>query len=149
MTFDYVNEDGSLTEKGALVTSELNDLLRKGIFSGELGFESFHEFNTYTLSSGVHDLLSKDGEKEFLLHFISLSRAIGDFNDFNESNDPYSEHDFGAVDFLNSKVFWKISYYKVDRSNPESPTLIENHSDNCADPLITARILSIMLDCEY
>ena len=33
------------------------------------------------------------------------------FNDFNEDNDPYGEHDFGSVRWEGEKVFWKIDYY--------------------------------------
>jgi len=33
------------------------------------------------------------------------------FNDFNEGNDPYGEHDFGSLRWENDKVFWKIDYY--------------------------------------
>ena len=33
------------------------------------------------------------------------------FDDFNEGNDPYQEHDFGSVEYDGDKWLWKIDYY--------------------------------------
>ena len=50
-----------------------------------------------------------------------IYKQIAEFDNFNEGNDPYGEHDFGSVtvavsDLLTGedethKVFWKIDYY--------------------------------------
>lgn len=37
--------------------------------------------------------------------------GVRDFSDFTEDNDPYGEHDFGSIDILGIKIFWKIDYY--------------------------------------
>jgi hypothetical protein len=40
-----------------------------------------------------------------------LLNAIGVFNQFNEDNDPYGEHDFGKIELLGKTWFWKFDYY--------------------------------------
>tara|TARA_R110002167_G_scaffold346559_1_gene557172 strand:+ start:323 stop:658 length:336 start_codon:yes stop_codon:yes gene_type:complete len=62
------------------------------------------------------------------------------FKDFSEDNDPYGEHDFGSIDTLGEKVFWKIDYYGLD---------MESGSENPADARVTKRVLTIMLAEEY
>ncbi len=69
-----------------------------------------------------------------------LIQAIAAFDQFNGDNDPHSEHDFGAVDFNGSRVFWKIDYY--DQS-------LERGSEDPADPDVTTRVMTIMLSEEY
>ncbi len=70
----------------------------------------------------------------------AILSKVRSFNRFNEDNDPYGEHDFGAVDHAGNKVIWKIAYY--------DPTLTSG-SDDPADPVKTARVLTIMLAEEY
>jgi hypothetical protein len=62
------------------------------------------------------------------------------FNNFSPDNDPYGEHDFGALDVDGQKVFWKIDYY--------DPSLTRGSPDP-ADPALTTRVLTIMLAEEY
>jgi len=40
-----------------------------------------------------------------------IIRAIQKFNNFKKENDPYDEHDFGAVVVEGNKYFFKIDYY--------------------------------------
>lgn len=37
--------------------------------------------------------------------------AVRAFDDFSSDNDPWGEHDFGAVEVEGEKVFFKIDYY--------------------------------------
>jgi hypothetical protein len=67
------------------------------------------------------------------------------FNAFNASNDPYGEHDFGAIEHvagngLSQTLFWKFDYYDLDlcMASPD-PT----------DATVTTRVLTIMLAEEY
>lgn len=69
--------------------------------------------------------------------FIQL---IKDFDAFTKDNDPYGEHDFGAVEYLKTKVFWKIDYY--DKS-------MTMHSPDKSNPEVTVRVMTIMLASEY
>lgn len=58
----------------------------------------------FSMTRGVADLGPASAGK-----IIRLVRA---FNDFSKGNDPYKEHDFGALDVEGvGKVFWKIDYY--------------------------------------
>jgi hypothetical protein len=40
-----------------------------------------------------------------------LIQAVGSFNDFNEDNNPYKEHDFGKIELFGQVWFWKFDYY--------------------------------------
>lgn len=67
-----------------------------------------------------------------------LIDEIRRFNKFTEDNDPYGEHDFGAVYWFGEKVFWKISYYDQKLEYGEDPL-----SSKCR------RVLTVMLASEY
>ena len=69
-----------------------------------------------------------------------LINHLRTFDRFEEGNDPYSEHDFGAFDHEGNKLFWKIDYY--------SPSL-DGGSEDPADPSKTMRVLTLMLAEEY
>ena len=69
-----------------------------------------------------------------------LFTQIQQFDVFTQANDPYGEHDFGAVQHLDQTIFWKIDYYDLD---------ITMHSPDPSDPNVTARVLTIMLGEEY
>lgn len=62
------------------------------------------------------------------------------FNRFDASNDPHSEHDFGAFDLGGERLFWKIDYY--------DQTLTYGSNDP-TDPSVTTRVLTLMLASEY
>lgn len=70
----------------------------------------------------------------------AIIEKVARFNDFNEDNDPWEEHDFGAFEQNEQKIFWKIDYYDL---------AMENGSEDPADPTITRRLLTIMLAEEY
>ena len=69
-----------------------------------------------------------------------IVKAISIFDNFYLENDPYEEHDFGAIEMEDKKIFFKIDYY--DRS-------LTYHSPNSADPSVTQRVITIMLAEEY
>ncbi len=71
---------------------------------------------------------------------IAAVNAIRSFDDFSDDNDPWGEHDFGAVDVDGQKVFWKIEYY--------DPSL-QAGSENPANEACTHRVLTIMLASEH
>ncbi|MBN8959249.1 MAG: DUF3768 domain-containing protein [Rhizobiales bacterium] len=62
------------------------------------------------------------------------------FDDFCNANDPHGEHDFGAFNTEGETIFFKIDYY--DRS-------LRLHSPDPADPVVTRRVITIMLASEY
>lgn len=69
-----------------------------------------------------------------------LYAKVRSFAEFTERNDPYGEHDFGAVEHEGQTVFWKFDYYDAD---------LLMHSPDPADPAVTCRVLTIMLAEEY
>ena len=67
-----------------------------------------------------------------------LLQAVAAFDDFDEENDPYGEHDFGSLYWYGMKIFWKIDYYDAELKNWSDPL----------DPR-TRRVLTVMLASEY
>ena len=43
---------------------------------------------------------------------FSPGQMVKEFDAFNEGNDPWNEHDFGAFDFRGEMIFWKIDDHK-------------------------------------
>ena len=110
----------------------LNDLLRKFFLT-----DGKHQTNgTVMLTSGIRDLNIGDQFK--------IWKAVQEFDDFTEGNDPHGEHDFGAVTVQGVDgtyhIFWKIDYYAPD---------MMHGSEDPADPAKTRRVLTIMLAKEY
>ena len=62
------------------------------------------------------------------------------FDDFSNRNDPFGEHDFGAVEYEGNTVFWKIDCFDLD---------LMNQSPDPSDPHVTRRVLTIMHGEEY
>jgi hypothetical protein len=100
---------------------QLNDELRRSLDGGML-----------VLTAGVINL----GQD----HQLRILQAIAEFDDFDEANDPYGEHDFGALHVEGERVLFKIDYY--DRS-------LSRQSPDPTDPSVTTRALTIMLAGEY
>ena len=65
---------------------------------------------------------------------------VQSFDAFDEGNDPWHEHDFGAVEVDSERVFFKLAYYDLTRAM---------HSEDAADPTKTERVMTIMLADEY
>ena len=74
------------------------------------------------------------------LSVIRIVLAIREYDNFNQDNDPWNEHDFGSLMIGEHNVFFKIDYY--DRN-------IQAASSNPADGDVTHRALTIMLADEY
>lgn len=94
-----------------------------------------------TEGRGVGTILVTSGLQQHGGEFVSHAvAAVRDFNAFSKDNDPWGEHDFGAVDVGGTKVFFKIDYYNADcTAGSEDPTSEE----------LTYRVLTIMLATEY
>ena len=84
------------------------------------------------MTAGVAAL--PEAEQGAILAAVRASTA------FDPDNDPYGEHDFGAVEIGAVRVFWKIDAYDRD---------LRFGSPDPADPVVTARVLTIMLAEEY
>ncbi|BAE52509.1 DUF3768 domain-containing protein [Paramagnetospirillum magneticum] len=103
------------------IIRELNDQLRQYGIGGKV-----------YITSGIQAL------EEWLGRAIITT--VREFDQFDQSNDPYGEHDMGAVDVAGTKAMWKIDYYDPS---------ITYASDDPADPQKTVRVLTIMLADEY
>ena len=71
---------------------------------------------------------------------LAVVNTVRHFNAFTTDNDPHGEHDFGAFELCGERLFWKIDYYDEE---------LRNGSPDPADPLVTRRIITIMLASEY
>ena len=110
----------SQTAKTARIC-ELNDAFRRTFAGGNV-----------VMTAGV-DALPDMVKAEAL-------KKAATFDDFNEDNDPYGEHDFGSFELCGRKFFWKIEYY--DRA-------MEYGSEDPSDSEQTTRVMTVMLASEY
>lgn len=69
-----------------------------------------------------------------------IIKQVKEFNEFDFRNDPYGEHDFGAIYDGNDEIFWKIDYYDKN---------FEFASEDPSNPEITNRVLTIYLAEEH
>jgi hypothetical protein len=99
----------------------LNDVLREQ-----------HRGGTIVITQGVQALGAETIQR--------IDAAISAFDSFTPDNDPYGEHDFGAVRVDGQVIFFKIDYYDPD---------LLHHSPDPADPAVTRRVMTIMLADEY
>lgn len=111
---------GQVDERSARIR-ELNDALRIYSKGGEV-------YLTHGVSAKGEDFVAR------------AFRAVADFDGFDEGNDPYGEHDFGAVTVDGERVFFKVDCY--DRNK-------EYGSEDPADPARTCRVMTILLAEEY
>lgn len=103
----------------------LNDNFRRNLFQAK---PHNHLMLTAQVSALSHDYL------------MELLTQVRDFEDFNESNDPYGEHDFGKINFRGENYFFKIDYYDEN---------MEFHAEDPANENTTERVLTIMHVDEY
>jgi len=75
---------------------QTNDALRASI-------PEIHPPNRLLLTRGIAGLGVEDVHK--------ILMKVKNFDEFNEDNDPYGEHDFGSFDYNGEKIFWKIDDY--------------------------------------
>jgi hypothetical protein len=69
-----------------------------------------------------------------------IVKTIAVYDEFCYANDPYDEHDFGALEADGAVIFFKIDYY--DKA-------LTYHSPDPSDPSATERVITIMLAEEY
>lgn len=69
-----------------------------------------------------------------------VAHQVAQFDQFDRSNDPHGEHDFGGFDHEGRRIFWKIDYYGPD---------LMSGSEDPSNYAVTRRVLTIMLASEY
>lgn len=110
-------------QEDSMTIQQLNDAFRTSL-SADLG--------RIVMTSGVASL---DAET-----IAQALQAVRTYDQFDESIDPYGEHDMGRLTVSGEDYYWKIDYY--DRN-------LELHSPDPADPSVTVRVLRIMRVDEY
>lgn len=98
-----------------------NDNFRKHLSQG-----------TLVLTQGIRSNTKEDLE--------TIITKVRNFDTFDENNDPYNEHDFGAFDFKGKKIFWKIDNY--DRE-------FLYLSPDVSNPRLTNKVMTVMYAEEY
>jgi hypothetical protein len=101
--------------------ARLNDKLRKEGRGGQL-----------LVTKGVYSLAHYDARV--------LLRALAEYDAFDADNDPHGERDFGDINVFGTDLLWKIDYYDLQ---------LECGSPDPADPSVTTRVLTVMLESEY
>ena len=87
---------------------------------------------TLVLTQGIRSNKTEDIE--------AIINRVRTFDTFDENNDPYNEHDFGAFYYKCKQIFWKIDYY-------DQKFLFL--SPDASNPKLTNRVLTIMYAEEY
>jgi len=98
------------------------------------------------ITRGVADLLattanSPNAAAQGLVNQARLMRQIAQAP-IDPEDDPYGEHDFGAVTFMSVRLFWKIDAYADDGT-------FAHGSEAPWDAAVTKRVLTIMRADEY
>jgi hypothetical protein len=102
-----------------------------------------------TLNDELRRHLSQRAELAFMTPGVAalgdeavrrIVQTVAVYDDFCHDNDPYGEHDFGSFEAEGGTIFFKIDYY--DHS-------LTHHSPDPSDPLVTRRVITIMLASEY
>lgn len=119
-----------MTDKSKII-AEQNDIFRKNLGNP---YPETKIPGKYMMSQGLSQLSNRQQ--------IEIAIKTRDFKNFNESNDPYGEHDMGRIQLEETKqdILWKIDYY--DRN-------YEHGSKDPSDLSKTRRVLTTMFPCEY
>ncbi|MEH6717685.1 MAG: DUF3768 domain-containing protein [Aurantimonas endophytica] len=116
----------------------LNDALRRDTAGTRLSTDHSAGANTGAASG---DVVMTSGIAALGADFVrAVRQAVADFDAFDAANDPYDEHDFGALTVNGKSVFFEIGYYDL---------ALTGRSADPADATITRRVLTIMLASEY
>lgn len=70
----------------------------------------------------------------------AMLAALAAYDAFDLDNDPHGERDFGDLRLCGTDLLWKIDYYDHD---------LRYASPDPADPAVTVRVLTVMLESEY
>jgi Protein of unknown function (DUF3768) len=66
----------------------------------------------------------------------TIVKIVAVYDDFCQANDPYEEHDFGALEVDGQVIFFKIDYFDK---------VLAYHSPDPSDPSVTKRVIRRVL----
>ena len=118
------NQTENSESRTSAIIAKQNDAFRKFPFAG----------GKFMMTRGVSAFMQE--------HEVNILPLVQDFNDFNENNDPYGEHDYGSFTIKDEKIMWKIDYY-------DAASNYKYGSEDASNSSITRRVLTIMLADEY
>ena len=110
----------STPEQAARVRA-LNDALRRSFTGGRV-----------VMTAGVAALPERVR--------AAVLTAVRGFEAFDAADDPYGEHEVGALTVEAERICWKIDAYDLD---------LRQHSPDAVDPAVTTRVLTVMLADEW
>ena len=117
--------------------ARLNDAARDGSLST----------SRTVLTRALADLLAGDSDDpavrqvRLFEHQCALRRLINE-TPIDPGNDPHGERDFGAVSYLDRKIFWKVDVYENDGT-------FEWGAAKPWDAAASFRLVTIMLATDY
>ena len=119
-----------MTNSKQELIAQQNDMFRKNFGDSEKAKHSIK--GKYTVTQGIAHLSPEEQ--------LTIVQKVRNFDDFNENNDPYGEHDMGIFKQNAQSIYWKIDYYDL------------NYHYGSADPSDlnqTRRVLTVMFSHEY
>ena len=111
----------------------LNDAVRKSLVNLEVK-------NSLAVINCRYEIMMTANLQNTIDDKVGLLCAVAEFDQFNEHNDPYGEHDCFRFKFEDEWIIVKFDYYAPD---------LESASEDVADLDITVRVLTIMLAIDY
>lgn len=111
----------------------LNDAVRKSLVNLEVK-------NCLALINCRFEIMLTANLQNTINDKVGLLRAVAGFDQFNEQNDPYGEHDCFRFKFEDEWILVKFDYYAPD---------MEHGSEDATDLARTVRVLIIMLAIDY
>ena len=124
--YDLAHQIGAILKRVGKTVSEsekanriqvLNDSLRIAGVGGQI-----------LVTQGINALSQETQQR--------IIRAIQTFDDFNEDNDPYHEHDCAII----GDTMFKIDYYNQT---------LDAGSESPESPIVTKRVMTILTTSEY
>lgn len=119
-----------MSKNTSKIISEQNDLFRQNI--GLINRNSNIPKGKFIITHGLSNLDE--------LTIAEAIYRIRRYNNFNQDNDPYGEHDLGKLRVNMNDILWKIDYYDVN---------YEYGSEDPSNLKKTRRVLTAMLSHEY
>ncbi len=111
----------------------LNDAVRQSLVNLEVK-------NSLAVINCRYEIMMTANLQNTIDDTVGLLRAVAEFDQFNEQNDPYGEHDCFRFKFEDEWIIAKFDYYAPD---------MEHGSEDATDLTRTVRVLTIMLAIDY
>lgn len=119
--------------------AELNDRLRKGTLPNGRLVVTANAANEIAMKIAETYKIEATSPAYQPIYRTQLAKALAGAT-IDVKNNPYFERDFGTLEVLGVKLFFKIDYYDCE---------MKSHSADAADHQITVRVCTVMLPSDY